>query len=225
MADAHGFYPSLCMHASYAHTASSFIHSLLAIWKYHHIFSIFTKNDQRIGLTKRCCRPAAQLPTVHSVCVLCTVAVEAALGALSLDSRITSRGVWMAAKRRDAAAAAHAHGAAPGGGKPSSVFRGDPSSHDGGGGSSSTEENQSFDGYIDSGKVKATTSTIVIVMPVPLLAKMGHSCLIYKERNDNCPIRFLILTNQKALYAYTFSFTFKPYTSFAKTNLKQNRDG
>ena len=35
------------------------------------------------------------------ICVLCTVAVELALGALSLNSRMTSRGRWMAAKKRD----------------------------------------------------------------------------------------------------------------------------
>ena len=33
--------------------------------------------------------------------MLCTVAVELALGALSLNSRMTSRGRWMAAKKRD----------------------------------------------------------------------------------------------------------------------------
>ena len=83
------------------------------------------------------------------------MAVEAALGAISLDSRITSRGVWMAAKRRDAAAAAAAAHAAPGGGKTASVFRGDTSPLDGG--ASSAEESQSFNGYIDSGKLKATS--------------------------------------------------------------------
>ena len=100
-------------------------------------------------------RSFAQLSTLRSICVLCTVAVEAALGAISLDSRITSRGVWMAAKRRDAAAAAAAAHAAPGGGKTASVFRGDTSPLDGG--ASSAEESQSFNGYIDSGKLKATS--------------------------------------------------------------------
>ena len=69
---------------------------------------------------------------LQRICVLCTVAVELALGALSLNSRITSRGKWMAAKR------------------------GSGSSNAGGGGSqhNSDEEDaeQSFESFIDSGE-------------------------------------------------------------------------
>ena len=72
--------------------------------------------------------------SLQRICVLCTVAVELALGALSLNSRITSRGKWMAAKRGS--------GSSSGGG--------------GGGGSqhNSDEEDaeQSFESFIDSGE-------------------------------------------------------------------------
>ena len=60
--------------------------------------------------------------------MLCTVAVELALGALSLNSRITSRGKWMAAKR---------------GSGPSS----------GGGGGDEEDAEQSFESFIDSGEL------------------------------------------------------------------------
>ena len=70
------------------------------------------------------------------ICVLCTVAVEVALGALSLNSRVTSRGKWMAAKR------------------------GSPTTNGGGGGGGGSQHNrdeevdaeQSFESFIDSGE-------------------------------------------------------------------------
>ena len=69
--------------------------------------------------------------------MLCTVAVELALGALSLNSRITSRGKWMAAKR--------------GSGSPNGGGGG------GGGQHNSDEEDaeQSFESFIDSGESEA----------------------------------------------------------------------
>ena len=91
--------------------------------------------------------------SLQRICVLCTVAVELALGALSLNSRITSRGKWMAAKR------------------------GSGSSSGGGGGGSqhnSDEEDaeQSFESFIDSGEWDAFFTE----------KKYGSSRIICKEK-------------------------------------------